>query len=45
MPRATWTIWSCRAPGVYRDNNVRADISLDKMATLKTAFDKTERAR
>ncbi len=30
--------------GVYRDNNVRADISLDKMATLKTAFDKTERA-
>ena len=30
--------------GVYRDNNVRADISLDKMATLKTVFDKSERA-
>ena len=30
--------------GVYRDNNVRSDISLDKMATLKTAFDKSERA-
>jgi acetyl-CoA C-acetyltransferase len=29
--------------GVYRDNNVRADISLDKMATLKTAFDKSSR--
>ncbi len=29
--------------GVFRDNNLRPDISLDKMATLKTAFDKTER--
>jgi acetyl-CoA C-acetyltransferase len=29
--------------GVYRDNNVRADISLDKIATLKPAFDKSER--
>ena len=26
--------------GVYRDNNLREDISLDKLATLKTAFDK-----
>jgi acetyl-CoA C-acetyltransferase len=30
--------------GVFRDNNLREDISLDKMATLKTAFDKSERA-
>jgi acetyl-CoA C-acetyltransferase len=29
--------------GVYRDNNLRTDASLDKLATLKTAFDKTER--
>jgi acetyl-CoA C-acetyltransferase len=29
--------------GVYRDNNMRADINLDKLATLKTAFDKSER--
>jgi acetyl-CoA C-acetyltransferase len=29
--------------GVFRDNNVRADIALDKMATLKTVFDKSER--
>jgi acetyl-CoA C-acetyltransferase len=29
--------------GVFRDNNIREDISLDKLATLKTAFDKTER--
>jgi acetyl-CoA C-acetyltransferase len=29
--------------GVFRDNNLRPDISLEKMATLKTAFDKTER--
>jgi acetyl-CoA C-acetyltransferase len=28
--------------GVYRDNNMRADISLDKIATLKPAFDKSE---
>jgi acetyl-CoA C-acetyltransferase len=26
--------------GVFRDNNLREDISLDKMATLKPAFDK-----
>ncbi len=26
--------------GVYRDNNLREDVSLDKLATLKTAFDK-----
>ena len=26
--------------GVFRDNNMRADIDLEKMATLKTAFDK-----
>ncbi len=30
--------------GVYRDNNLRADISLEKISTLKTAFDKSERA-
>ena len=29
--------------GVFRDNNLRPDISLDKISTLKTAFDKTER--
>jgi acetyl-CoA C-acetyltransferase len=29
--------------GVYRDNNLRADISLEKIATLKPAFDKSER--
>jgi acetyl-CoA C-acetyltransferase len=29
--------------GVFRDNNLREDISLDKIATLKTAFDKSER--
>ncbi len=27
--------------GVYRDNNLRPDIELEKIATLKTAFDKT----
>src|SRR5581483_2188882 len=29
--------------GVFRDNNLRADISLEKIAQLKTAFDKSER--
>ena len=29
--------------GVYRDNNLRADIDLEKMATLKTVFDKSDR--
>lgn len=29
--------------GVFRDNNLREDISLDKMATLKNAFEKSER--
>ncbi len=29
--------------GVYRDNNLREDISLDKLATLKNAFEKSER--
>lgn len=29
--------------GVFRDNNIRDDISLDKLATLKTVFDKSER--
>jgi acetyl-CoA C-acetyltransferase len=29
--------------GVFRDNNLREDISLDKLATLKTAFEKSER--
>jgi len=30
--------------GVFKDNNIREDVSLDKLATLKTAFDKSERA-
>ncbi len=29
--------------GVYRDNNLREDISIDKLATLKNAFEKSER--
>jgi acetyl-CoA C-acetyltransferase len=29
--------------GVFQDNNMRADMSLDKLATLKLAFDKSER--
>jgi acetyl-CoA C-acetyltransferase len=29
--------------GVFRDNNVREDIDLAKMATLKTVFDKSDR--
>ena len=29
--------------GVFRDNNLREDIALDKLATLKTAFEKSER--
>lgn len=29
--------------GVYRDNNLREDISLDKIATLRTAFERSER--
>lgn len=29
--------------GVFRDNNLREDVSLDKLATLKTAFDKSDK--
>ena len=29
--------------GVYRDNNLREDISMEKLATLKNAFEKSER--
>ncbi len=29
--------------GVFRDNNLRADIDLAKLATLKTAFEKSDR--
>ena len=29
--------------GVFKDNNLREDISLDKLATLKPAFEKSER--
>jgi acetyl-CoA C-acetyltransferase len=29
--------------GVYRDNNLRPDIDLDQMATLKPAFERSER--
>lgn len=31
------------AAGVWRDNNLREDMTLEKIATLKTAFDKSER--
>jgi acetyl-CoA C-acetyltransferase len=29
--------------GVFRDNNMRADMAMDKLAALKLAFDKSER--
>lgn len=29
--------------GVFRDNNMRTDMTMEKLATLKTAFDKSER--
>lgn len=29
--------------GVYRDNNLRADVTLEKLATLKPAFDKSDK--
>ena len=29
--------------GVWRDNNLREDMALDKIATLRTAFDRSER--
>jgi acetyl-CoA C-acetyltransferase len=29
--------------GVFRDNNLREDISLDRMASLKTSFERSER--
>jgi acetyl-CoA C-acetyltransferase len=29
--------------GVFRDNNIREDATLEKLSTLKTAFDKSER--
>jgi acetyl-CoA C-acetyltransferase len=29
--------------GVYRDNNIREDATLEKLATLQTAFDRTDR--
>ncbi len=29
--------------GVFRDNNLREDMTIEKIATLKTAFDRTER--
>jgi acetyl-CoA C-acetyltransferase len=29
--------------GVFRDNNIREDATLEKLGTLRTAFDKTER--
>lgn len=28
--------------GVYRDNNIRSDATMEKLATLKTAFEKSE---
>jgi acetyl-CoA C-acetyltransferase len=31
------------AAGVFRDNNMRSDMSMEKLGTLKTAFDKSER--
>ncbi len=30
--------------GVFRDNNLRPDISVERLSSLKTAFDKTDRA-
>ena len=42
---ASSTTWSCRFRGVARDNILRADTSLEKLATLKPAFDKTSRPR
>ena len=29
--------------GVFRDNNIREDVSLDKLGSLKTAFDKSDK--
>ncbi len=29
--------------GVFRDNNVRGDVSIEKLSTLKTAFDKSDK--
>ncbi len=29
--------------GVYRDNNLREDVNIDKLTALKTAFDKTDK--
>jgi len=29
--------------GVYKDNNLREDVTIEKLSTLKTAFDKTDR--
>lgn len=29
--------------GVFRDNNIREDVSMEKLSTLKTAFDKSDR--
>ena len=40
MMRAFSTIWSCPTAGVFRDNNLREDISLEKIAQLQPAFDK-----
>jgi acetyl-CoA C-acetyltransferase len=31
------------AAGVFRDNNLRTDMTMEKLGTLKTAFDKSER--
>ena len=41
--KATWTISIVPCAGVYRDNNLRPDITLEKLATLKPAFEKSER--
>ena len=41
MTRASWTTSSIPCAGVFRDNNIREDISLEKMAELKPVFDRS----
>ena len=40
---ATWTIWSCRSPACSATTTCARTSALEKLATLKTAFDKSER--
>ncbi len=43
MTRAIWTIWSCRAPAFIATTICAPDITLEKLASLKPAFEKSER--